>query len=206
VKIFVTVGTQLPFDRLVRTVDEWCGGRRANVEAFAQIGPARYQPRHIEWKQFIAAGECRRRVEDSDAVIAHAGMGSIITALELGKPIVVMPRRAELNEHRNEHQLATARSLLAQGKVIVAFDEAHLLEKLDHLQEFSSPRRRVANHASPRLIEALRQFIHTGEYRAETCASAPAEIVDGIGHGRPLAGERSHRHQPPKHSPILIKG
>ena len=48
-------------------------------------------------------------------VIAHDEMGSIITALEMGKPIVVMPRRAELGEHRNDHQVAAAAPGRAQG-------------------------------------------------------------------------------------------
>ncbi len=34
--IFVTVGEQLPFDRLVRAVDEWAAA--SGKEVFAQIG------------------------------------------------------------------------------------------------------------------------------------------------------------------------
>ena len=41
------------------------------------------------------------------AIVAHAGMGTILTALETGKRLLVMPRRAALGEHRNDHQLAT---------------------------------------------------------------------------------------------------
>ena len=52
--------------------------------------------------------ECTDRMVAADAIIAHAGMGTILTALEMGKPLLVMPRRAELGEHRNDHQLATA--------------------------------------------------------------------------------------------------
>lgn len=37
--IFVTVGTQVQFDRLIRTVDEWAGAR-ARSDIFAQIGPS----------------------------------------------------------------------------------------------------------------------------------------------------------------------
>jgi hypothetical protein len=104
-------------------------------------------------------------------------MGSIITALELGKPIVVMPRRAELGEHRNDHQMATARSLLAQGKVIVAFDESHLLEKLDNLDQLIGSSRRACDHASPRLLAALREFVITGSRASQPHGGAD----DGIG-------------------------
>ena len=171
-KLFVSVGTQFPFDRLVRTIDAWAGDRR-DAEVFAQVGPSSYVPRHIECAPFISADECRRRAEEADAVIAHAGMGSILTALELGKPIVVMPRRADLDEHRNDHQMATARSLLAMGMVIVAFDESHLREKLDQLEHLvGAGRRDVKRHASPRLIATLREFARSGSYQP---AHRPAE-------------------------------
>ena len=179
-RLFVTVGTQFPFDRLVRTVDEWVG-RRQGVEAFAQVGPRSYRPRHMAYEEFIDAGECRRQVQRATAVIAHAGMGSILTALELGKPIIVMPRRADFREHRNDHQLATARSLLSQGKVTVAIDEAHLLEKLEHLESLQAAGRRIARHASPRLIAALRQFISTGEYAGAAAGAGTAgEVETGL--------------------------
>ena len=55
-------------------------------------------------------------------------MGSIITALELGKRIIVMPRRADLGEHRSDHQVATAKRFAEQGRIEVAFNERELLE------------------------------------------------------------------------------
>jgi UDP-N-acetylglucosamine transferase subunit ALG13 len=163
-KLFVTVGTQYPFDRLVRTIDQWAG-RRDDMEIFAQTGPTEYRPRNMRFAAFIDAEECSRQVEQADAVLAHAGMGSIITAMQSGKLIVVMPRRADLGEHRNDHQMATARKLLAQGKVIVAFDESHLLEKLNQLDQLSS-HHRACGEPSPRLLATLREFVTTGKHRA----------------------------------------
>ena len=49
--IFLTTGTQLPFDRLVRAVDEWAGGQEPGCEIFAQVLPAEqdpYQPKHFK--------------------------------------------------------------------------------------------------------------------------------------------------------------
>jgi UDP-N-acetylglucosamine transferase subunit ALG13 len=158
--IFVTVGTQLPFDRLVRTIDQWASAR-PYADAFAQIGPAQYRPRHMPWAEFLDAGECRRKTEQADVVVAHAGMGSILTALEYGRPVLVMPRLSALGEHRNDHQLDTAKKLLAQGRIFVAFDENQLLEKLEYLNKLQ-PSERIPVHASSTLIETLRLFA-TGE-------------------------------------------
>ncbi len=155
--IFITVGTQLPFDRMIRAVDAWAG-LQGPSDVFAQIGPAGFKPKHIEWAPFLSAAECRDKMERCSAVVAHAGMGSIITALELGKPIVVMPRLAEFREHRNDHQLATARRFLAQGRIRVAFDERQLLEKLDDLAEVAAGER-ISASASPQLLRALRVFV-----------------------------------------------
>ena len=155
--IFVTVGTQLPFDRLIRTIDEWAS-RRHGADVFAQIGPSDYQPKHIQWTRFLGAEACREKTLAADLIVAHAGMGSIITALELGKPILVMPRRAALGEHRNDHQLATVSQLASQGKVTAAMDEAELLEKLDHIELIHS-RAPISNRARPELLNALRAFV-----------------------------------------------
>jgi UDP-N-acetylglucosamine transferase subunit ALG13 len=105
--IFLTVGTQLPFDRLVEAVDEWAA--TAGEDVFAQIGPTALRPRHIEYVQFVSAAECANRMQAASYIVAHAGMGTILMALQLGKPLLVMPRRADLGEHRNDHQRANAR-------------------------------------------------------------------------------------------------
>src|ERR1700761_8685645 len=117
--IFVTVGTQLPFDRMIQAIDSWAAGRQF-AEVFAQIGPAKYRPKNLAWAEFLDANECRKKTEEADVVVAHAGMGSILTALELGRPVIVMPRLSVLGEHRNDHQLDTAKKLLAQGRIFVA--------------------------------------------------------------------------------------
>lgn len=91
-------------------------------------------------------------------------MGSILTALELGKPILVMPRRGDLDETRNDHQLATARHFLSQGRVAVAFDELELAAKLDQLDRLLPPTR-ISTQASPQLLAVLNRFVHTGVRR-----------------------------------------
>jgi UDP-N-acetylglucosamine transferase subunit ALG13 len=155
--IFVTVGTQLPFDRMVRTIDEWAGRRGRGEEVFAQVGPSAFKPKHLQFAPFITADEFQRRTRAARVVIAHAGMGSIITALETGKPILVMPRRASLGEQRNDHQVATARRFFEQGRIAVAFDEEELLGQLERVDELCAGER-IEHVASPRLLRALRQF------------------------------------------------
>ena len=54
-RMLVTVGTELPFDRLVRTIDEWAGDTGQADRIFAQIGRTDYRPKNIAWAEFVAA-------------------------------------------------------------------------------------------------------------------------------------------------------
>jgi len=155
--IFVTVGAQMPFDRLVKGVDEWAAARGIG-EVFAQIGPTDWRPRHVGWTNFLDVREFKSKMSEARAVIAHAGMGSIITALELGKPILVMPRRGVLRETRNDHQVATAERFRELGRVAVAMNEEELPHKLDELSGLL-PADRIGPYASEQLLGALRRFL-----------------------------------------------
>lgn len=161
--IFVTVGTQGRFDRLIRAIDKWAG-TRGRSDIFAQTGPSDFRPEHIRSAPFIHADEFRQRAEVASLIVAHAGMGSIITALELGKRILVMPRRADLGEHRNDHQIATARRLSEHGRILTAMDQQELHEKLDQLQNPITSER-LSSKASPNLIRTIRMFIEAKNIR-----------------------------------------
>ena len=113
--IFVTVGTDGPFDRLIATVDRWAG-ENGRTDVVAQIGRSTLQPRFVEAHRFLDPPRFSEYFASAEFVIAHAGMGTILSALRYGKPLIVMPRRASLGEQRNEHQLATARRLQELGK------------------------------------------------------------------------------------------
>jgi UDP-N-acetylglucosamine transferase subunit ALG13 len=155
--IFVTVGHQMPFDRLIRGVDEWAASN-GRADVFAQVGSGEYVPRHIEHADKIDPEEFRRRMGEADAVVAHAGMGSILTALELGVPILVMPRLGRLMETRNDHQVATAERFREQGRIEVAMDETELPAALDRLTGVRRPPT-ISAEASPELLSAVRGFI-----------------------------------------------
>ncbi len=156
--IFVTVGEQLPFDRLIRTVDE-CA-QKTDQEIFAQIGETEWKPKTIGYKKFLNPGEFNKKFIEADVIIAHAGMGTIITALELGKPIIVMPRKASLGEHRNDHQFATAQRFLKLNYITVAFDEVELVEKIERFSGGEKFEHEIRNIVpSPLLIKTIRDFL-----------------------------------------------
>lgn len=123
-RIFLTVGSMLPFDRLVRAMDAWAG-EHGEARVFAQIGASRLQPVHLDFRAMLSPGEYRQQFAESDLVVSHVGMGTVITAAELGKSLVMLPRRPDLHEVTNNHQFATAQWLKGRPgvRIVLSADE-----------------------------------------------------------------------------------
>lgn len=127
--IFVTVGSQMPFDRLIKAVDAWARDHREQT-VVAQIGDSDYAPRFMEYSRTLPPAEFNARMAEASVVVAHAGMGTIISAAEFGKPMILLPRRGDFRETRNDHQFATAKWLASKPGISVAFSEVELSEIL----------------------------------------------------------------------------
>lgn len=155
--IFLTVGHQMPFDRLVAAVDGWAEAH-PEVEIFAQIGRTEFRPRAMRWKERLEPREFGELLRSATTLVAHAGMGTILSALEVGRPVLVMPRRAEYRETRNDHQVATAMRLKGRPGVYVALDEVSLRRSLDELGKLrgGDPIRPVADAT---LLAEVRRFV-----------------------------------------------
>lgn len=122
--IIVTVGMQLGFDRLIRAMDALAP--TLGTPVIAQTGKGSYTPKHMEARTKIAPAEFEALVGQARLIVAHAGIGTVLTAARCAKPILLMPRRADLEEHRNDHQLATVRKLAGRPGILVAMDETEL--------------------------------------------------------------------------------
>lgn len=154
--IFVTVGTQLPFDRLIRAVDE-IAPYLDGEEIVAQTGGGKYAAKHIKCMTYLSVDEFDNLINRARLIIAHAGTGSIISAMTHEKPIIIMPRCAALGEHRNEHQLSTARKMDELKFVNVAYDEQQLQDFI--LNKNIQSLHILGDHASDALIQSITDFI-----------------------------------------------
>jgi UDP-N-acetylglucosamine transferase subunit ALG13 len=150
--IFVTVGTQLPFDRLMAGVDQWAevSGYR---EIFAQRGRGEYSPRYMRSEAEITPREFNQYVMASELLIAHA-------ALDYAKPIVLLPRRASLGEHRNDHQLATVQKFAQLPQVFAATTVDELAAAVERaLSVTDQVVTGLGSNASAQLLDAVRGFV-----------------------------------------------
>lgn len=153
----------MPFDRLVKTVDQWAS-RNGRDDVFAQIGQSEYRPANIQWTKFLEPEEFKRKYTTANVIVAHAGTGSIITALQLGKPVLIMPRHSILRETRNDHQIATAKQFCRFDSVTVAWDENELATKLELIDQLRGSTM-IESYASSELVKAIREFIDDVDLR-----------------------------------------
>jgi UDP-N-acetylglucosamine transferase subunit ALG13 len=158
--VFATVGTQLPFDRLLRALDTWAGIHR-EVPVIAQTGQSAARYPHLQTCPHLDQQAFARTFAAAQVVVAHAGMGTILTALDLGKPLILMPRRADLGEHRNDHQRDTAAQLAQLSNVTVVETSEALCVALTRALAGPTALDMRAAVASPPLIQAIRSFIWT---------------------------------------------
>lgn len=162
--IFVTVGNTDPFDRLIQAVERWSITRTPREDIHAQIGAGEFVPTSFPTERFLDPLTFESRFKQAELVVSHAGMGTIITALELGKPLLVMPKRASLGEQRNEHQLATVEHVCRKNSIWVAEDEEEFPSVIDRLvtkirtEDHRAPAF-VNNNASPSLVNFVRGFV-----------------------------------------------
>lgn len=153
--IFVTIGTQAPFDRFIKIVDEVAP--QLDEEIVAQVNKCGIEPKNIKTIKFLAPDEFDDLFDKARLIVSHAGMGSILSAMQKRKPIIIFPRIAALGEHRNEHQLATAQKFKQMGNVYVAIDEEELKELL--LRKDLKCLQEIGDSASEGLIKSIEEFI-----------------------------------------------
>ena len=131
--VFLTVGTDHhPFDRLVRWVDMWAADR--DVRVVAQFGTAA-APLNVDGAPMLRSDELGRLMARAAAVVCHGGPGTIAAARDAGVIPIVVPRRPDLGEHVDDHQMRFVARLADAGAVHAPATEAELRELLDRALE-----------------------------------------------------------------------
>lgn len=106
----VSVGTQpgYGFRRLVERVADVLP---PGCEVLWQTGCTDVSGLGIEGREKVPAAEMTAALRRADVVVAHAGTGIALAALEAGRLPVLVPRRARHGEHVDDHQLTIALEL-----------------------------------------------------------------------------------------------
>lgn len=156
--IFATVGSMLPFDRLIRAMDSWVE-QHPREEVFAQIGNGAYVPQHMQYQRMLAPTEFNRLMERAELLVAHAGTGTMIAAAGMAKPVVLLARLARRREHTTDHQVHTAQWLANRPGVFLAPTEAELGEKIAQARSLLDRGEALAATASESFIRKIRTVL-----------------------------------------------
>ena len=147
--LFVTVGTHnQQFERLIKKIDEIAP--KIGKEIIIQTGYTEYKPKNCKHKAFFTQKDFEKICKGASVVITHGGIGSIITPLKMGKPVIVVPRLKQYNEHTDDHQLQITKELEKQGKIIAVYDVANLMGAIKKARQH-----RVKNFEKNRKISTL---------------------------------------------------
>ena len=141
-KVVVSLGTfrGYAFDRLVRRLLEILP---PDAEVLWQTGDTDVSGFGIDGHREVPAHELTAAIRDADVLVAHAGVGTALAALEVGACPVLVPRRAAQREHVDDHQTQIAGELGRRGLALSL--EADEL-RLEHL--LAAARRRVITLAA----------------------------------------------------------
>jgi UDP-N-acetylglucosamine--N-acetylmuramyl-(pentapeptide) pyrophosphoryl-undecaprenol N-acetylglucosamine transferase len=128
-KVVVSLGTfkDYGFERLVRRLLEILP---PDAEVLWQTGDTDVSGLGITGHHAIPERELTQAIREADVLVAHAGVGTALAALEVGKCPVLVPRRLAHGEHVDDHQIQIAGELDSRGLALSV--DADDLE-LEHL-------------------------------------------------------------------------
>ncbi|MGV9714549.1 glycosyltransferase [Rhodococcus pyridinivorans] len=133
-RVFVTLGTIKPY-RFDRLVDRLLQILPTNCEITWQTGVTERTDLPGDVHDTVTAEMFERFVKESDVVVSHAGVGSAMQILDLGKCPVLVPRQSAFGEHVDDHQAQIARDLGEKGLAVsVAADAIDFDDLVSALQ------------------------------------------------------------------------
>ena len=171
--IFVTCGSSpIGFERMMQAL--YALSPSELTVQHGPIGP----PACATAYDFLPFGTVVELMQEADLVISHAGVGSIMCALQAGHVPIVFPRLKRHAETVDDHQLELASALAERGTVLLANDGPEL-----RLAVESAPRRgaRRALHGEG-LNAAVRAAI-----RGESGRSLRKRLRSPVPPSQPLA-------------------
>lgn len=159
--IFVTYGVQLPFDRLIKAILEIA--REDQQEIFAIQGnyaSSLSLPDNVEFIGKLTETQFEQHLMRADIVVSHAGMGTLITSLKHSKKVVLVPRDASKNEHRNNHQMDTLDTFKFLSGVYPCIDTSALHEVIKKAKSDIYQKSAMSNDGPQKLSQFFQQTLN----------------------------------------------
>lgn len=136
--ILVTLGTQdKSFDRLLKEIDKLIKKGLIKDRVIVQAGHTKYTSKNMEIFDFKSSKELNELRKEADLVITHAGVGSILDSLKLGKKVIGVARLKKYGEHTNDHQLQILDKFYNDGYILKASSVSKLYDAIIESENFN---------------------------------------------------------------------
>lgn len=132
--IFAAVGNcYWNFERLIKEMDRIAA--KTDEEVVIQVGYTEFEPKNSRYFTFTSNEEINDLFENMRVIVAHAGVGTIVKAINHKKPIILVPRRHKFGEHYDDHQVEIANALEKDERVKIVWDVAELEGAINNVGE-----------------------------------------------------------------------
>ena len=132
IKLFVPLGTQkFPFGRIITALNSLVkSGKFKPDEIVMQstLYPAEPVFTHIG---LIPNEEFNLYMQKAEVIVTHSGVNSIISSMELGKPLVICPRLLKYGEHVDNHQMEIATLMRKKYDVLICTEMNELPQLIE---------------------------------------------------------------------------
>lgn len=149
--IFIVLGTQkFQLNRLLKLMDDYIESGIIKEEVIAQIGNSTYEPKHYKYEKFMDKALFDENIKKADLMVTHSGVGTIISALNAKKPVIVFPRLKKYKEHVDDHQLDIANAFKVKNYVFCCYEDDCLSDmindaKTHKFEEYVSEREKIVS-------------------------------------------------------------
>jgi len=158
--IFVITGTEaFPFNRLIEEVDRLKKEKYIHDDVHIQLGSCTYIPENCTWDKWLPFDIMCQNIKNAEIVITHAGAGTTLLCLELGKTPVIVTRKKYYNEHLDDHQVPFAKMMEKLEYTQVAYDVNEISDCLEKLSSGKTINNYKKNNLS--LVNYLNSWLNT---------------------------------------------
>lgn len=155
--ILVLLGTQNnSFLRLLSKIDSLIKNGSIKDKVIVQSGHTKFNSTNMEIFDFIPKEKIDTLILESDLIITHGGVGSIIKGIKLGKKIIAVPRLKEYGEHVNNHQIQIIENFDANGYIKGVFDLEKLKDVIENIEQFIPT---PFSNQNSKIIEIVENYI-----------------------------------------------
>ncbi|SEJ40048.1 UDP-N-acetylglucosamine transferase subunit ALG13 [Cyclobacterium xiamenense] len=135
--ILVVLGTfPTQFQRPLIALDALCREGIIRENVIVQNGFTEFPSRYLDYRPFLPVEELDQLYSEARIIISHAGSGSLLKGLKMGKKIIAIPRMPKYGEVVDDHQLEILEEFEKEKYLLGWRESDDLRELLERIESF----------------------------------------------------------------------